>query len=143
MGSHHHSHRRRRGPRGASLIWLVLAAVAVSALLFDTIGGEQPVPETPQRRYPGTPDSHKSKVLPRTAKEASDHFHRTYDDTDTVYAGDKAGRRSASSDNKPEHPRSQQQAQPQPRTGKAAPAKAAPKPAKPAARPAPASKAPR
>jgi len=96
------------------------------------------VPETPQRRYPGTPDSHKSKVLPRTAKEASDHFHRTYDDTDTVYAGDKAGRRSTSSENKPDHPRSQQQAQPQPRTGKAAP-----KPAKPAARPAPASKAPR
>ena len=138
MGSHHHSHRRRRGPHGASLIWLVLAAVAVSALLLGTVGGEQPVPETPQRRYPGTPDAHKSQVLPRTAKEASDHFHRTYDDTDTVYAGDKAGRRSEGEERK-ERPRREKQAQPQ---KKPAPAKHAPKSAKPASKPAP-RKAPR
>lgn len=143
MGSHHHSHhshRRGRGPRGASLIWLLLAAVAVSALLLNTIGGEQPVPEAPQRRYPGTPDSHKSKVLPRTAKEASDHFHRTYDDTDTVYAGDK-GRRSEPRERK-EQPRQQQQpTQPQ---AKPAPAKAAPRQsAKPAPKPAAPRKAPR
>lgn len=93
MGSrHHHSHSRysrRCGSRTSSLIWLVLSVVLVSVSLFVTAGGEQPLPETPPRRYPGTPGSHKSQILPRNARQASEQFHRTYNDVDTVYRSDR------------------------------------------------------
>lgn len=139
MGSrHHHSHShhgRRRGPSAGSLIWLILAGVLVSGLLIGTVGGEQPIPEAPPRRYPGTPGSHKSQILPRNAREASEHFHRTYDDVDTVYQGD---RRSSRTERRTERPKNEAQ----PRQQKASeqkPARPAPKQApKPAPRPRPA-----
>lgn len=138
MGSrHHHSHSRysrRRGSRTSSLIWLVLSVVLVSVLLFVTAGGEQPLPETPPRRYPGTPGSHKSQILPRNARQASEQFHRTYNDVDTVYRSD----RSTSRSDRPSEKRESEPKSAQKQSLEQKPAKSEGKPvARPAAAPKP------
>lgn len=91
MAQHHHHHHHHSGRSSrrsiAPFAWLLLVGVCVSVMLVQTTN-DMPVPEAPQRLYPGTPDAHRSHVLPQTAKEASDRYHRSCDSPDTVYADD-------------------------------------------------------
>ena len=122
MAQHHHHHHHHGGRSSrrsiAPFAWLLLVGVCVSVMLVQTTN-DMPIPEAPQRLYHGTPDAHRSHVLPQTAKEASDRYHRSCDSPDTVYADDGG----VKINNRAKQQSQKQQAAPDaPKNRKAAPA---------------------
>lgn len=93
-----------------------MLGMGVVYIMFVVTAETPPPMETEAREYPGSARDVPSQVLPKTAREASEEFHRTYDDAaeEIVDEGDPIAESRRRNREKAE--RQQQQAQQKPQS---------------------------